>query len=338
MRAQKTGILITLFFLACSLVLVVPISAKKPLIQYRGLNYNLSCPTDKQELRDSIPSKEDRKKFSANNSIYVTKSYPLSSYKGYLHTSSFVERWQIQDSGISMNPLQSLFSPRYTPHANISVNSDAELATVAVSGLGTEIDPYVLEGWNITTSGVPAISIKDTTKYFLIRNCWVNTGAAFNAHGIFIHNVTRRTATILNNICGNSRNGIYIKKSGNSTVVNNLCSYNTQYGIYLDQSGNSTIANNTCYRNNDSAIFIRQSGYSTIVNNTCRESSYGIWIWNSKNSTVGNNICFQNTDCGILIQSPSMVVVKNICRENDEGIHYEGSTYSIVANNTCQEN
>ncbi len=58
------------------------------------------------------------------------------------------------------------------PHDPIEITSDSDFEVFP--GTGTEIDPYVIEGYNITTTSTRGISIRGTTKYFTIRNCYVD--------------------------------------------------------------------------------------------------------------------------------------------------------------------
>src|SRR2546425_4511888 len=47
------------------------------------------------------------------------------------------------------------------------------------SGNGTASNPYVIEGWNITTDGTTGVTISNTDAYFMIRNVGIETNAAF---------------------------------------------------------------------------------------------------------------------------------------------------------------
>ncbi|GAI12702.1 unnamed protein product, partial [marine sediment metagenome] len=118
-----------------------------------------------------------------------------------------------------------------TPHDPIYITSDSGLEVFP--GLGTEIDPYVIEGYKITTWTDYGIYIRDTNKYFTVRNCYVDAGE----YGIYIYNVADGTTTIINNTCNNNNiHGIKLEFSGSSTVANNTCN-NNGYGIALAFSG-----------------------------------------------------------------------------------------------------
>ncbi len=180
-------------------------------------------------------------------------------------------------------------------HDPITITSDSNFTDYGFLGTGTSEDPYLIEGYNIITTSTSSIHITDTTKYFIIRNCYVDA----NNNGIYIRFAADGTATVINNTCSNNGGtGISLFFSGSSTVVNNTCSYN-DWGIYLETSGNSTIINNTCNDNDRNDISLRNSGSSTIINNTCsNNNNYGIYLYFSSSSTVVNNTF---TNCGLYI-------------------------------------
>ncbi len=176
-----------------------------------------------------------------------------------------------------------------TPYDPIEITSDSDFEVFP--GTGTAEDPYVIEGYDITTTSTFGIYITSTTKYFIIRDCYVDA----SDYGIYIWNVTDGTATAINNTCNNNGyDGIKIDSSGSSTVINNTCSNNFR-GIYLYFSGSSTVTNNTC-SNNNYGIYLYYSGSSTVINNTYSNNFRGIYLEDSGSSTVENNTF---TDCGL---------------------------------------
>ncbi len=223
-----------------------------------------------------------------------------------------------------------------TPHDPISITSDSGFAVFP--GSGTAENPYLIEGYNITTTDSSGIYIADTTKYFIVRNCYVD---AF-LYGIYIYNVADDTATVTNNTCNNNAYfSIRFYASGSSTVANNTCNYNGYSGIFLSSSGSSTVANNICNNNDDYGIYLLFSDNSTITNNTCSNNNNldGIYLEDSGSSIVTNNTCSNNYLEGIyLAGSHSSTVTNNTCSNNYRGIRLDSSDSSTVANNTCSNN
>src|SRR5438093_9568074 len=64
----------------------------------------------------------------------------------------------------------------FQPHDSIMINrtSDFNPSNGVTGGSGTASDPYVIEGWNITSSGTTGISISNTDASFVIRNVYIN--------------------------------------------------------------------------------------------------------------------------------------------------------------------
>ncbi len=159
-------------------------------------------------------------------------------------------------------------SPSYsslTPHDPISITSDNNFTDYSFPGTGTEEDPYVIEGYNITTTSNRGIYITDTTKNFTVRNCYVKAGE----YGIYIRNVA----------------------GGTATVINSMCTNNNNIGIYLYSSGSSTVANNT-FNNNFYGIFFYSSDFCVFTYNVLQENEdYGIRLY----SDCDNNIIHHNT-------------------------------------------
>ncbi len=200
----------------------------------------------------------------------------------------------------------------YIPHDAISITYDG--AFEVFPGTGTEEDPYVIEGYNITTTLYNrGIFISETTKYFVIRNCYIDS--VFD--GIHIDRIASGTATIINNTIYDNSRGIYLYYALSSTVTNNNCTDNGS-GILFEHSSGSTATNNTC-NDNSKGIYLTSSSSSTVVNNTCSSNSLkGIYIKNSDGSTVTNNNCSNNNEEGIYLEdSDQCVITYNLLQENN---------------------
>jgi len=121
-----------------------------------------------------------------------------------------------------------------TEHDPIIIASDSDFSIFP--GAGTPEDLYIIEGFNITTISDYSIYIHDTTKYFIIRNCYVDAVE----RGIYLYNIADGTATITNNTCMNNDHGIYLYDSNSATLTNNTCTNNNDHGIYLYDSNSAT--------------------------------------------------------------------------------------------------
>ncbi len=195
-----------------------------------------------------------------------------------------------------------------TPHDPIEITSDSDFEVFL--GTGTAEDPYIIEGYNITTWTDYGIYITDTTGYFIVRNCYIDAGD----YGIYIDDAADGTVTIEDNTCSNNQwDGIYLWSSDSSTVINNIFS-NNYWGIKLYNSGSSTVANNTC-NNNNRGILLRSSGSSTVANNTCiNNGDDGILLYSSGSSTVANNTF---TNCSLVIREDTVDTYLSYTVENN---------------------
>ncbi len=223
--------------------------------------------------------------------------------------------------------------PPLIPHDPIVITSDIDFEVFP--GSGTAEDPYLIEGYNITTSSNYGIYVFETTKHFIVRNCYVDAIEV----GIVLFYVTDGTATIENNTCNNNGNmGIYLDHSGNSTISDNICYDNAEWGIRLWHSGSSTVSHNTCFGSKEFGIFLSYSGNSTVSHNTCN-NDYGIGLIDSGNSTVSHNNC-NNNFIGIRLDySDFSAVSNNELFENQHfGLSLENSSSCVLSYNNLQRN
>ena len=130
-----------------------------------------------------------------------------------------------KDQIIIMPKIEHLLSAGiYITCSPISINSDTDFLTYSFSGDGTPTNPYLIESFNISSTGPSsmAIDIKNTNAYFVIQECIVYSEFI----GIGLNNVAPNTSQVLNNkIIGTSGDGgaILLASMQNSTIENNTC-------------------------------------------------------------------------------------------------------------------
>ncbi len=247
-------------------------------------------------------------------------------------------------SSFSQEPTMSIFKETmpltntpnsYTTHPPVKITTDTDLTAAAISGTGTEINPYILGGWNITTEGIHGISIQNTTSYFIIRNCWIDTGQVANTYGIYIRNAAEQTVTIRDNYCQNNFMGIRIENASSCSIINNLCTHNGAFGIAIFNSEAIIVVNNLCHRTNFTYFLPRSSRDS-------RSWLFlfgGIYLYRSPFSLVSNNTCTQNLGDGIILQGAHYTLVThNNCSNNRIGIYIINLTGLTIQKNICHQN
>ncbi|MEM4262427.1 MAG: NosD domain-containing protein [Thermoplasmata archaeon] len=232
----------------------------------------------------------------------------------------------------------------YTMHASIHIDGDSGFlgsnASTGISrGSGTASDPYIIEGWEISSSTLNGIQIDNANAYFIIRNCYIHVGWSSYNSGIYLY--SSGNGTIMENVLSNNYYGIYLLSSSNNSVVNNNCSQNWGFGAYFEDSSDNSFLDNLCCSNGFSGVYLDYpSNRNDLVNNTCCTNNWnGIWLTTSTGNNLIANNCSYNSNCGIYLYYPSdSNIANNTCSGNDYGIYLEGCSNNTIMNNTCRSN
>ncbi len=165
----------------------------------------------------------------------------------------------------------------YIPHEPIYINGNDEFTSEngVNGGSGTNNDPYIIENWEIHASSQDGITIRNTSMYFNILNCYVHDGDIKNDGIVFI-NVTN--GIIECNILNKNRNGVMFRTQypGKENSDNNIISYNnistnTNDGIHFEHTSSDHHSHNVINHNNISynnrGIYMIMSAYNQIVTN-----------------------------------------------------------------------
>ena len=253
----------------------------------------------------------------------------------------------------------TFYIPKIRSTDNIVIWNDADFKNYKFGGKGTESNPYLIENLFITTESDVGIYILHTTKYFIIRNCFV--GAI--KKGIFIDHVADNTAIIsYNTLEKNSESGIYITNSDyvqilNNTLIknwdgitiedsqstilqNNYCEDNRNRGIFIYNSIKTYVEGSVCINNRYGGIISENSPSTTLVENICKDSpsyeigwpidseengGFGVFLKNSPNSNITKNELTNNYDSNILVVlSENLTVLDNTLLKG--GLFFESKT------------
>lgn len=158
----------------------------------------------------------------------------------------------------------------YTPHGQIRILSDSDFtpANGVISGNGTEINPYIIAGWEIDAEGGDGIKISQTTSHFIIRDCFLYHGDSRFTVGIWLTNVL------------NGRiQGVALTEMGRA--------------IALTGSHNNTISNSHLYKNRH-GVYLGGSDNNVIKNNNVSSGRWGIYLGNSENNRIVGNVVYDN--------------------------------------------
>ena len=204
----------------------------------------------------------------------------------------------------------------FVSHGPILIDGDAGFtpANGVTSGSGTVVDPFVIEGWDIDASSANGIEIRNTTAYFVIRNCYVHDGGDNNKHGIYFETV-------------------------NNWKIDDVTSINNFQGIFLVYSSDGGIDNCTSENNLGKGIWLWYSQNNTVINCVTRKNHFeDIHLWHSDNNIVENCV-LAGYDHGITIDSAENNKIANCSVENNNfGIYFNISSGNIVTNCTVKGN
>ena len=269
----------------------------------------------------------------------------------------------IVSSALVLRPVSNALAASHDP---ILIQDDSEFNSTngVTTGSGTEVDPYVIEGWEITAYGVDGIQIANTTAHFTIRNVTVSDGG-WSWSGISLVNVTN--ATIEDCTFPGDYNGVVATHSP-GTVVRN-CTFTNVYGgtgglsgVRFVDSNMSTVVGctsdnyyaltevescqdvlvigNKCTMLNTRAMplaMVKYSNNTTVADNTATDKDGVCWLWYSTNSTVINNTA---NSCGqgvyAYYSNSTRIIDNEIYNSNENGIWLSGSDNITVSNNTIK--
>src|SRR6266567_6541755 len=238
---------------------------------------------------------------------------------------------------LSARGMVSTATPSLQPHAPILINgnSDFNPNNGVTGGSGTASDPYVIEGWNITSSGTTAISISNTDASFVIRNVYINhlSGGSGSPtpYGINMTNVSSGAiddsrvynyydlSIVMTLVSDVAVNNVIAMPSTilvtNSTHVEVL--YSTAEHIDIEASSDVQVSNNA------HNIDISYSTNVTITNNQSNIPGLKIGVAYSSNITISGNS--YACDC-------VPVIVENSNHVTIIGNDFNGNEFDAVVN------
>ena len=206
-----------------------------------------------------------------------------------------------------------------TPHPPLEIANDTALEAASVSGSGTSLDPFLLSGWNITSSS-HGIHIHDTTKHFEISNCLINAGNSYPYSGIYIDNIAEGSAFISNNTIFDCNIGIRVDYSDNVTLQLNNCSSN-RFGIHVWYSDNLKIESNFIFFNEDGVMASYSANFTFLANNVSNNLGIGLSLDDVDFGIIHSNSFSNNLDyaCDIQFGSEENMIHHNTFISNKIG-------------------
>jgi len=235
----------------------------------------------------------------------------------------------------------------------IEITHDDNFTTLGYPGDGSPGDPYRIENFNITGGGADLISISNTLKHFIIKNCTLHqSGHGF--WGIMLSNVENAiiydnevydnwysvganyctNVTIEKNNITSNRYGLQVYDSDNIDILSNDIEV-VDNCIYSVISDDLTVKHNS-FNGSNSNIYMTDMNNLWFENNTITPPNIGAYIEGS--GIVINNNLFVANSLGLAVPSSDNVLIFNNTFSNcDTGLKLTSNTYQTVANNTISD-
>ena len=225
---------------------------------------------------------------------------------------------------------------KYASHEPIYINGNDDFVVGqngVVSGSGTEIDPYIIENWDINASSANGIEIRNTSLHFIIRNCLIHDGriSYYPNDGIYFCNLSKGkidNVTLYNNGCG-----IHLNHSSNISLESCAINGSGGHGIYLFHSLNNLVSQCVVWASDYGVFLYNFSKDNRIENCIAYNNVGGIHIWNCLGNDLVNCTCYDNSASGIYFDGSLDAELTNCtCFNNGGGIYFYSSINSTVTN------
>ncbi|MHA2250325.1 MAG: right-handed parallel beta-helix repeat-containing protein [Candidatus Kariarchaeaceae archaeon] len=248
-----------------------------------------------------------------------------------------------------------------TTYNELRIFGDAQLASYATSGLGTEGDPYILENYNVTSDGTETgepLYLSSISAHAIIRNNIFDSQDIHERAGYVV--VGSQNLIFENNTFMNAKVGLYVStgsniviKNQNFVAIDGLSSRTIQLyrttnvliedlefsnlagvGIYGGDA-TSTIIRNTTISGSNRGIEITRSGggygEDNIITNCTIDSldGEGIIDW-GYNNTIANS-SFSLSNYGITLFHSTFTTIEN---NTFNKMVYNSIQYSTVSSST----
>lgn len=249
------------------------------------------------------------------------------------------------------------FIKSYSVHEPIIITSDSDFEPQGWPGAGTEGSPYVLENLNITAP-VIGIQITNTTKHFVIRNCWFSTGGTYWGEGsITLTNVISARiednhfakgyfaicvfdssgSSITGNTIGTTVLGLLANNLNSTIFANNVqISDEIRYPVRIQGSNKVILRNNTFSSQSNEVVRLTLSIDCVIEDNDLRNLGDVfdsiLEIRGGSNNLVTNNTLYGGWQ-SIRVRSNDVTISDNVITPFFSGIDLQSSNRSIVESN-----
>jgi len=215
-----------------------------------------------------------------------------------------------------LDAVKSATGPQAHPPIMISGNDQFTPSNGVVSGSGTSTDPYIIQGWDISTNQSDGIQISNTNAYFVIRSVYIHSDTSGNYNGISLDNV--RNGAVDSSLFFNDSYGVSIVQASNIAITHNIMQYDSHGTIVLENSTSVEIAGNDLSNNPNidgqgrATLYAYNTNTVIVTNNALLNDEYdSISFSSSAAFTITNNSIRLNSLNGIAVDSSSNFTLQN---------------------------
>lgn len=261
----------------------------------------------------------------------------------------------------AISPSMQKSHANYDPHSVIVADGETALSAQAAAegwrGNGTEVDPFVIEGYEILAMGHDeGIRIANTSSHIVIEGCYVRDAtlaciSLFNVTNVTISRtelvngergiqvISSSFVSVVGNNCTMAVEGIWLSGSQWCTVAGNNCSGNI-IGLGAQSCGNLSMSLNMAYANMISGIRLMSTEDFMLANNTCSGGQFGVQVMQGERGTVLNSTAVGSSDSGVLLSScVACSVIGNKCSGHGSfGISLVDSPGCRLMSNDARDN
>ncbi len=275
----------------------------------------------------------------------------------------------LEETASAGRPQAKPTTAAYTPHAPINITTNEDFRAQEWPGEGTEKNPFVIEGLNITTSGV-CISVADTKAVFEIRNCFLTAstfagsaavlfenvisgsviGCIIDKHGVGVLFTNSEYCSLSDNtatVYGDGVRCFWLNSTSRVTLFNNTAHANgnplypdwRQYGFFLDSSPDCVLTGNVVYGLAlcpfNSGFFLASSDGCTLSDNAAYGSgNFGFEVYGARFCTLSNNTATGRLGYN-LAASAECTVIDNTATGCLTGFELDSSNACTLRNNSA---
>jgi len=241
--------------------------------------------------------------------------------------------------GLTVDAHPGLSDPlAVTVHSTIKIVGDSNftLANGVVAGDGSSLDPYIIENWSINASSKVGIWVWNTTKSFVIRNCYVYDGRNKGWDGVLLWNATNGSVT--DSYFKNDNSGVDVYYSSHISVSNVSITKSRSWGLVLNKAHYNTVANVSTGFGSDDGFYVTDADHDLFTDCTSfNNTGHGIVDGGSNNTYLDNQI-YNNTGTGIAIGASDIRLSGNAVHDNHDGISIAGGSRLVVEGNNISKN